>query len=109
MAGAFAILHYDPTLRWCAGGCPMLSIYFATMALFLATSGKGTCCTCRVTEAGSCSLTLMVSVRTGQIDILLALTPQAGLGVDRLQIMEKSHDLDNLERLMDRLSKRTRY
>jgi len=36
------------------------------------------------------------------------LNPQAGLGVDRLQIMEKSHDLDNLERLMDRLSKRTR-
>ena len=24
----------------------------------------------------------------------------AGLGMDKLQIMEKSHDLDNLERLM---------
>ena len=32
------------------------------------------------------------------------LNPEVGLGVDRFQIMEKSHDVENLERLMDRLS-----
>ena len=37
------------------------------------------------------------------------LDPAVELGVDRLQIMEKSHDLDNLERLMDQPSARTRY
>ena len=31
------------------------------------------------------------------------LNPDAGLGVGRLQIMEKPHDIDNLERLMARL------
>ena len=34
------------------------------------------------------------------------LNPRAGLGVDRNQIMEKSHDIQNLERLMERLSER---
>lgn len=34
------------------------------------------------------------------------LNPEAGLGVVRLQIMEKSHDAKNLQRLIDRLSRR---
>jgi len=33
------------------------------------------------------------------------LNPDAGLGVDRLQIMDKSHDVENFGRLMDRLSR----
>ena len=34
------------------------------------------------------------------------LNPEVGLGVQRWQIMEKSHDVENLKRLMDRLSGR---
>ena len=34
------------------------------------------------------------------------LNPEAGLGVARWQITEKSHDRENLERMMERLSRR---
>jgi len=43
--------------------------------------------------------------RDGEDRYSACLSPDAGLGVDRLQIMEKSHDIENFGRLMDRLSR----
>ena len=43
--------------------------------------------------------------RDGEDRYPACLNPEAGLGVDRLQIMEKSHDIENFGRLMDRLSR----
>jgi len=43
--------------------------------------------------------------RDGEDRYSACLNPDAGLGVGRLQIMERSHDTKNLGRLMDRLSK----
>ena len=43
--------------------------------------------------------------RNGEDRYSACLNPDAGLGVDRLQIMEKSHDVDNFERLVDWLSR----
>ena len=43
--------------------------------------------------------------RHGKDRYSACLNPDANLGVDRLQIMEKLHDEENLRRLMDRLSK----
>ena len=42
--------------------------------------------------------------RDGKDRYSACLNPDAGLGMDRLQIMEKSHDTENMGRLMDRLS-----
>jgi hypothetical protein len=42
--------------------------------------------------------------RDGKDRYSACLNPDAELGVDRLQIMEKSHDTENMGRLMDRLS-----
>ena len=43
--------------------------------------------------------------RDGEDRYPACLNSDAGLGVDRLQIMEKSHDIENFGRLMDRLSR----
>lgn len=42
--------------------------------------------------------------RDGEDRYSACLNRATGLGVDRLQVMEKSHDVENLEKLMDRLS-----
>jgi len=42
--------------------------------------------------------------RDGKDRYSACLNPDAGLGVGRLQIMEKSHDAKNMERLLERLS-----